>query len=79
MLYICPNCFSCAGYICEYGFGPITPCKILLGDKEIGIIDGDTTYHLRSLMLGIDQDLEKDYKDLAVYKEAADIIASYLR
>ena len=34
-IVFCPKCLK---YTCEYGFGPVTPCYIYLGNKEIGIV-----------------------------------------
>ncbi len=78
-IYICPHCHTYADYICEYGYGPITPCSIFLGDTKIAKIKGCLSYHLESYILNINQDLQKGYKDLEVYKEAVDVIVKKLK
>lgn len=71
---ICPQCKISIGCECEYGFGPITPCEIYAGSKEIAKITGGTPYRLDSDDLDIHAELEKGYTNLEVYKEATDII-----
>lgn len=78
-IYICPNCFSLVGSLSDYGFGPITPCEIMLGDREIGKITGGPAYHLQCRELGINTNLSGKYKNLEVYKEATDIVIGKLK
>ena len=63
---------------CEYGYGPITPCDIYLGDERAGRIDGNINYRLDSSRLNVHTALKKGYANLEVYKEATDIIISKL-
>ena len=77
-IYLCPKCFEYVNINCEYGFGPIVPCIIYLGDREIGKITGCESYRLDSLSLNIHCDLEKGYKNLEVYIEAIEIIKKEL-
>ena len=78
-LYICPRCNEYAGCECNYGFGSITPCKIMVGDKAVGkIIKSGKGYKIVSLRLRLNRKLEKGYKDLEVYKEAAGIVKEHL-
>ena len=35
MIIYCPYCKKCTGSISDYGFGPIVPCDVYLGDKII--------------------------------------------
>ena len=78
-LYICPKCNDYACCECNYGFGSITPCKILVGDKTVGkIIKSGQVYKIVSLKLRFNQKLERGYKDLEVYKEAEGIIKEHL-
>ncbi len=37
-MYLCPKCKEYVNCLCEYGFGPIVPCSIFLGDREIARI-----------------------------------------
>lgn len=38
-IVFCPQC-KCNVFIeCEYGYGPVTPCDILLGDEKIGTVN----------------------------------------
>lgn len=78
-LYICPYCFEYVSSLSDYGFGPITPCEIMLGDKQIGVITERATYHLECKELEIDVDLSGKYKNLEVYREASEIISNKLK
>ena len=83
-IYICPNCNKYAGCECEYGYGPITPCNIFVGEKEVAVIEavkmeGPTSYYLQSDILELKKVLRKGYSNLEVYKEAAEIIEDYLQ
>ena len=74
-LYICPKCNGYAGCECNYGFGSITPCRIYVGDKTVGkIVRSGKDYKIVSLKLRLNRRLRSGYKDLEVYKEAAEII-----
>ena len=76
MIIFCPYCKNITGSISEYGFGPITPCDIYLGDQIIGHISND--YFLSSPRFNIQQKLTCGYKDLAAYQETEDILRPYL-
>lgn len=79
-MYFCPDCKEYNGCECEYGFAPIVPCEIYLGEELIGRITGGAdNYHLDSRRLGIHVKLTQKYKDLAVYHEARDIIMGKLK
>lgn len=44
---ICPCCKRSIYLECEYGFGPVTPCQIYLGEKAVGIVESKgTNYYL---------------------------------
>ena len=76
-IIFCPNCLKQSYLECEYGYGPVVPCHILLGEKEIGIITKrGYTYILQTLYSDKIIELEKEY--LEALKEAADIIKSKL-
>ena len=38
LIVFCPKCLKYNYLECEYGYGPVTPCHIYLGEKEIGIV-----------------------------------------
>ena len=78
LIVICTKC-KCGIYSeCEYGYGPITPCDIYLGDERAGRIDGNINYRLDLSRLNVHTALKKGYANLEVYKEATDIIISKL-
>ena len=76
MIIICPECKKVVKIICDYGFGSILPCDILVGSKIVGKIeDGDK---LISKEFGFEIKLKEGHKDLAIYNEATKIIQQYL-
>ena len=76
MIIICPECKKVVKIICDYGFGSILPCNILVGSKIVGTIeDGDK---LISKEFGFEIKLKEGHKDLAIYNEATKIIQQYL-
>ena len=76
MIIICPECKKVVEIICDYGYGPILPCNILVGSKIVGTIeDGDK---LISKEFGFEIKLKEGHKDLAIYNEATKIIQQYL-
>lgn len=81
IIYLCPKCFNYVGCECEYGFGPIVPCSILLGGKKIAeIVYNDSNgYRLISSELGIVKDLIRGYEQLGAYDEAVEIVAEQLK
>ena len=76
MIIFCPHCKKSNGSISDYGFGPITPCDIYLGNVIIGHISRD--YFLSSTEFKIQKQLSGKYAKLAVYHEAEDILKPYL-
>lgn len=40
-IVFCPNCKRDICLECEYGYGPVTPCPILLGNEKIGTVNVD--------------------------------------
>ena len=76
MIIFCPVCRKCAGSISDYGFGPIVPCYIYLGDRIIASMPSMT--ELVSEELGIKTTLSGRYENLAIYKEAETIIGEAL-
>ena len=78
-VFLCPECFAYNRCICDYGFGPIAPCDILLGDREVGeILRGDNSYSLAIYGTGKTIRLQKGYKELEVYEEAAELVKQHL-
>lgn len=77
MIIFCPICKKSTGSISDYGFGPITPCDIYLGEKIIGSISKD--YILQSACYNFEKKLTGTYANLAVYSEAEEYIKSYLQ
>ena len=80
-IYLCPKCNAYVSCLCDYGFGPIAPCSVFIGEEEIAqiIVADRLKYKLHSDVLGIDMMLTKGYKNLEVYKEASSIIDEALR
>ena len=78
-VFLCPDCYGYNRCICDYGFGPIAPCDILLGDREVGeILRGDNSYSLAIYGTGKTIRLQKGYKELEVYEEAAELVKQHL-
>ena len=76
-MYFCPACREYNGCECEYGFGPIAPCGIYLGEKLIGQILGENdAYRLECEEMGVNVPLTKGYENLGAYQEAVDIIGN---
>lgn len=38
VIIFCPHCLRFLHMECEYGFGPVVPCSVLLGADEYGIV-----------------------------------------
>lgn len=81
MIVFCPHCRKTTGSVSDYGFGPITPCDIYLGDQIVGHIIGRNSgeYRLVSDHFGLDMKLSREYKELSVYHEAEDVIEKMIR
>lgn len=76
MIIFCPYCRKSIGSISDYGFGPIVPCDIFLGDKIIASIP--SMNELVSEEFGIRKTLCGKYAQLQIYKEAEEIIDELL-
>lgn len=76
MIIYCPLCKKSTGSISEYGFGPIVPCDIFLGEKIIATIP--SMDELVSIEFGIKKDLCGKYANLEIYQEAEKIIDALL-
>lgn len=76
-IIFCPKCMKYTYLECEYGYGPVVPCNIYLGEKEIGIVTEDgRIYYLQM------QDAEEKLRLKNVYlkalEEAIEIVESSL-
>lgn len=80
-MYFCPKCRDFIGFECEYGFAPITPCMIYLGEEQIGQLTGGggAPFRLVCRPLRISAALTKGYQKAAVYEEAKEIIRGKLK
>ncbi len=76
MIIFCPYCKKCTGSISDYGFGPIVPCDIYLGDKIIASMPSMT--ELISKEFGLRRTLYGKYANLEVYYEVEKIIGGLL-
>ena len=68
MIIFCPYCKKCTGSISDYGFGPIVPCDIYLGDKIIASMPSMTELISKY----------GKYANLEVYYEVEKIIGGLL-
>ena len=72
----CPYCKKITDSVSDYGFGPIVPCDIYLGDKIIASIP--SMKELVSTEFGIKKELSGTYANLEIYREAEKIIDELL-
>lgn len=42
----CPHCHRLLEHLSDYGFGPVTPFHILVGNEVVGVVDEDADYYL---------------------------------
>lgn len=70
VIIYCPKCRKLISSECEYGFGPVTPCTVYLGENEIAKIILKDRYVLVSDYFGIEKELKSGYENLEVYSEA---------
>lgn len=71
-------CLTCAYVECEYGYGPVTPCYIYLGEKAIGIVtEKEYEYFLQTQYSDKLIKLENTY--LEALQEAAAIVESNIK
>lgn len=80
-IVFCPHCHELEQVECEYGFGPVVPCKILLGDEVIAIVtycsSNSRKYKYDSDKFNVHKVLKNTYID-ALY-EAKDITTELLK
>ena len=77
VITFCPNCHKYDQLECEYGYGPVVPCRIYLGEEVIGIVTYDdraqTRYRFDAPKYNIHRLLEHTYME--ALKEACVIAA----
>lgn len=72
---ICPCCKRSIFLESEYGFGPVTPCQIYLGEKIVGIVESEARhYYLNMNTKRIN--LNKTY--LEAIPEAEEVLKKHL-
>ena len=72
---LCPGCLKYSYIECEYGYGPVVPCSIFLGEKEIGTVtQRGYKYILQTQYSDEITVLENQY--LEALEEAAEIVKS---
>lgn len=88
-ILFCPECKKQISLICEYGFGPVTPCSVFLGNNAVAQIIEESNdyilkiYHYRDFKLPFLQKrntktipLKNSYLDALI--ESKDIIYEFL-
>lgn len=73
---ICPCCKRSIYLECEYGFGPVTPCQIYLGEKIVGIVESKASGYCLSMDTK-KINLDKTYLD--AISEAEEVIKKHLK
>lgn len=80
VITFCPNCHKRDQLQCEYGYGPVVPCRIYLGEKIIGTVTYDdrahTRYRFDAPKYNIHRVLEHTYME--ALEEACDIAAGFI-
>lgn len=77
-IVFCPHCKRETLLECEYGYGPETPCQILLGEKLFATVkDSNGKYILEMQSDGKKIKLKEKY--LEALKEAGGIISGFLK
>jgi hypothetical protein len=78
IIIFCPECYQEAHLESEYGYGPVTPCKIYLGETEVGLVtEVNGRYYLKTQSAGDGIRLEKQY--LEALEEASSMIRDVLK
>ena len=80
LISFCPNCNKYDFLECEYGYGPVVPCRIYHGSKVVGMVtyndDYGTSYRIDSDIFNLHKVLENSY--LKALYEAKDIFSEIL-
>ena len=75
LIAFCPNCNSYDFLECEYGYGPVVPCRIYYGNEVIGMVnyseDSEKRYRVDSDKFNVHQLLDSSY--LEALHEAREI------
>ncbi len=76
----CPKCNSYNFMECEYGYGPVVPCRIYHGDKVIGMVNNDSKDRMKYRVdldgFNVHKILNKRY--LEALQEARDMVTDFL-
>lgn len=80
IIVFCPNCGNYDFMECEYGYGPVVPCRIYRGNKVMGMVtsdeDPERRYQIHSDVFDIHMPLQSSYLD-ALY-EAKEIFSKLI-
>lgn len=81
LILFCPNCGNYDFLECEYGYGPVVPCRIYYGNKVVGMVTAsegfERRYRVDSDVFDVHRLLQSSYLD-ALY-EAKDIISELIK
>lgn len=79
LIAFCPYCRKFMKSYCEYGFGPIEPCDIFVGEEAVAtLIKSEDIYYIKSDNYKINHPLEKGYSNCECYDEAIEYIENWL-
>ena len=80
LITFCPYCHQYDYLECEYGYGPVVPCRFYHGNEVIGMVtyyeEDSSIYQLTSQKYNLNEFLGYSYLE-ALY-EARDRLAAYL-
>lgn len=80
LIVFCPCCNEYDYLSCEYGFGPVVPCRIYHGNKVVGLVsyngDSQRSYRIDSDVFNLHNVLEHSYLE-ALY-EARDMLSELI-
>ncbi|MBQ4536898.1 MAG: hypothetical protein II994_04700 [Lachnospiraceae bacterium] len=81
LMTFCPKCNNYDFLECEYGYGPVVPCRICHGSKVIGMVtysgDSERRYRIDSDIFNLHKVLEHSYLE-ALY-EARDVFSELIK
>ena len=81
LMVFCPRCNEFDYLSCEYGFGPVVPCRIYHGKNVVGMVSyndaSERVYRIDSETYNIHEVLQRKYLE-ALY-EAKDIISEFVK
>ncbi len=73
---ICPCCKRSIFLECEYGYGPVTPCHIYLGNKIVGIVESQAAHYTLNIE---SQKIKLSKTYLEAILEAEEVIKKHLK